>query len=99
MIAGLPVHWVSCMPRRESRPECLDPETKVYVRGFDGSEPQHPMRAGHVHWENIVAYAISHPDSDQRAHRPVRAGGALAPAGKLHPGESVGDYNTRTGVK
>lgn len=69
MIAGLPVHWVPCTPRKAFPPPGVHRDAHVYVRGFDGAEPQHPLRAGHVHWENVVAYAIAHPDSDQTEHR------------------------------
>lgn len=71
MIAGLPVHWV-LYHRQPVAPIVLSPHAHVYVRGFDGSEPQHPMRADHVHWANIVAYAVAHEAHDQSIHHNAR---------------------------
>jgi len=71
MIAGLPVHWVTLdkQNRRSARmPAGLLGSDMVYVQGFDGSQHQHPMHARHVHWENVVAYAVAHDAHDQSKH-------------------------------
>lgn len=74
MIAGLPVHWVNIRPLRSPRmPAELQGGEKVYVQGFDGSQPQHPMYARHVHWENVVAYAVAHDSHDQDVHHNAAA--------------------------
>jgi hypothetical protein len=66
MIAGLPVHWIAY--EGDSIPVVLRPYDKVYVRTFEGSEPQHPIRADHVHWANVVSFAVAHDAHDQPAH-------------------------------
>lgn len=71
MIAGLPVHWVVLDKENRRSPHMpagLLGSDMVYVQGFDGSQPQHPMHARHVHWENVVAYALAHDTHDQPKH-------------------------------
>lgn len=65
MIAGLPVHW---LPTPGARPPGLADHDHVYVRGADGSEPLHPLRVDHVHWQYIASYAVAHDSHDQPAH-------------------------------
>lgn len=72
MIAGLPVHWVPYY-RQPRAPIVLSPHDRVYVQGFDGAQPQHPLRADHVDWSNVIAYAPAHHDSDQAVHRNAHA--------------------------
>ncbi len=70
MIAGLPVHWVPF--KGEHMPIGLLHYEHVYVRTYEGSEPQHPIRADHVHWANVTSYAVARAESDQQRHRDPR---------------------------
>lgn len=66
MIAGLPVTWIPYSG--DGMPAILRPYDKVYVRSREGAEPQHPLRADHVHWANMASFALARHDSDQDIH-------------------------------